>query len=310
MVAYIVDYLRDRKGTVKYQGNKSQVRYFDLGTPQSSCISPFLFYIVMNRLISKDPDDICTLEYPNGVQLVSYADDIVIMSNHINRNTLIQQALTTLDQRCRVLGLKISVDKTKCVTYTAGRFNDEPHFTLQGTDIERVSSCKYLGFIFDEKLNFAEHGAKIAARINKKTNFLKSLAGSKWGISTQSLLRYANGCLRPIAEYGLQALSKFISDPFDNVTINKIDAAMRQALRIALGVPQHTKNEIVHVLSDTMPISYRAKQAVLIYHDKILHFVPQHPQYKTITKVGNYPLTKPRTIKYKRHSSITRATKY
>ena len=69
----------------------------------------------MNRLISKDPDDICTLEYPNGVQIVSYADDIVIMSNHINRNTLLQQTLTTLDQRCSVLGLKMSVDKTKYV---------------------------------------------------------------------------------------------------------------------------------------------------------------------------------------------------
>ena len=84
----------------------------------------------MNRFISKDPDDICTLEYPNGVQIVSYADDIVIMSNHIDRNTLIQQALITLDQRCRVLGLKISVDKTKYVRHTAGWFNDEPHFTL------------------------------------------------------------------------------------------------------------------------------------------------------------------------------------
>ena len=67
--AYIIDYLRDRK----FQGNKSQVRDFDLGTPQGSCISPFLLNIVMNRLISKDPDDICTLDYTNGVQIVSYA---------------------------------------------------------------------------------------------------------------------------------------------------------------------------------------------------------------------------------------------
>ena len=174
---------------------------------------------------------------------------------------------------------------------------------MQGTDIERVSSCKYFGVIFDEKLNFAEHGAKIAARINKKTNILKSLAGSKWGTSTQSLLRYVNGCLRPIAEYGLQALSKSRSDPFDNTAIDKIDTAMRQALRIALGVPQHTKDEIVHVLSDTLPISYRAKQAALIYHDKILHFGPQHPLHKTITKVGNHPIMKPKTTKYKNKPS-------
>ena len=74
---------------------------------------------------------------------------------------------------------------------------------------------------------------------------------------------------------------------------------MRRALKIALGVPQRTKNELVHVLSDTMPISYRAKQAALIYHDKILYFDPQHPLYESIEKVGLYPLMKPKTIKYK-----------
>ena len=73
MLANIEDYLRDRKGPVKFQGNKSQVRDFDLGTPQGSCILSFLFNIAMNQLISKQPDDICTLEYPNRVQIVSYA---------------------------------------------------------------------------------------------------------------------------------------------------------------------------------------------------------------------------------------------
>ena len=34
MLAYIVDYLSDRKGTVKFQGSKSQVKDFDLGTPR------------------------------------------------------------------------------------------------------------------------------------------------------------------------------------------------------------------------------------------------------------------------------------
>ena len=130
MLAYIVDYLRDRKGTVKYQGTKSQVRYFDLGTPQGSCISPFLFNMIMNRLISKETDDICPLPYPDEEQIVSYADDIAIICNHKDKNELIQQALATLDQRCRALGLKISVDKTKFVRYTANRLknNHNSHY--------------------------------------------------------------------------------------------------------------------------------------------------------------------------------------
>ena len=109
----------------------------------------------------------------------------------------------------------------------------------------------------------------------------------------------SNGCLRPIAEYGLQALTRSRTDPFENQAIRKIDAAMRRALKIVLGVPQRTKNELVHVLSDTMPISFRAKQAALIYHDKILHFGPEHPLFESVKKVGNHPLMKPRSTKYK-----------
>ena len=162
--------------------------------------------------------------------------------------------------------------------------------------------------IFDEKLNWKEHGDKTAAKINqKKNNILKSLAGSEWGTSTQSLLRYVNGCLRPIAEYGLQALTRSRTDPFENQAIKEIDAAMRRALKIALGVPQRTKNELVHVLSDTMPISCRAKQAALIYHDKILHFGPEHPLYESVKKVGNYPLMKPKKKnKYKNKNKPNR----
>ena len=148
--------------------------------------------MIMNRLISKETDDICPLPYPDEVQIVSYADGIAIICKHKDKNELIQQALATLDQRCRALGLKISVDQTKSVRYTANRHKEQPQFTLQGTDIDRVPSYKYLGVVFDEKMNFTEHGTTIASRISKKINILKSLAGIEWGIST--LLRYVNSC--------------------------------------------------------------------------------------------------------------------
>ena len=107
--------------------------------------------------------------------------------------------------------------------YTANRHKEQPQFTLQGTDIDRVPSYKNLGVVFDEKMNFAEHGTTIASRISKKINILKSLAGIEWGTSTQSLLRYVNSCLHPIAEYGFPALSKSRSELFENAAIEKIE---------------------------------------------------------------------------------------
>ena len=58
-------------------------------------MSPFLFDMIMNRLLSKETEDICPLPYPKEVQIVSYADDIGIICNHKDKNELIQQAVAT-----------------------------------------------------------------------------------------------------------------------------------------------------------------------------------------------------------------------
>ena len=84
----------------------------------------------MTRLISKETGDICPLPYPDEVQIVSFVDDITIICNHKDKNELIQQALAISNQRCRAVGLKISVDKTKFVKYTANRHKEKPQFKL------------------------------------------------------------------------------------------------------------------------------------------------------------------------------------
>ena len=68
---------------------------------------------------------------------------------------------------------------------------------------------------------------------------------------------------------------------------------------MALGVPKGTKNELIHWLSDTMPLSYRDKQATLIDVNKIFDFGLQHPLYKMISEVGNLLLLKPWTVQAK-----------
>ena len=187
MLGYIVDYSKDRTDNVKYYGgSRCHFRAFYLGTPRGNCISPFLFNLITNLMISKKPDYICPMPYPKEVQIVSYADDIAIICNHKNKFELIQQALATLDQHCRVLGLNISADKTRFVRYTTHRHAEHPHFTLQGTDMERVASFKYRGLVFDEKMKFVEHGGKIVSKISKKIDILKSLARIECGINTSN----------------------------------------------------------------------------------------------------------------------------
>ena len=142
LLAYMHHYLQNRKGCVKMQGAKSTMKDFDLGTPQGSCISPFLFNIIMNRLISNktDPHQLPYKTYPSQVTLISYADDIAMVSYEArNIDKHVQKALSALDDNCSLLGLKISVDKTKIMRFLIGK--DPPNttpFTLQGTPLEQV----------------------------------------------------------------------------------------------------------------------------------------------------------------------------
>ena len=52
LLAWIQNYLSDRKGYITMEGHSSDTHSFDNGTPQGSILSPFLFNILMHALLS------------------------------------------------------------------------------------------------------------------------------------------------------------------------------------------------------------------------------------------------------------------
>lgn len=72
MLCWIGDYLSDRKATVWYQGYLSQRVSLELSTPQGGVLAPTLLNILMNKIASN--------KYPQGIQPIIYADDILLQS--------------------------------------------------------------------------------------------------------------------------------------------------------------------------------------------------------------------------------------
>ena len=89
MLKWLQDFLTHRSGNVKYQNEKSSTVQFMNGTLQGSCLSPTLFSYVINGLLK--------LELPSIiVQLVAYADDLVLSCVHRDKDKVmnnLQQAL-------------------------------------------------------------------------------------------------------------------------------------------------------------------------------------------------------------------------
>ncbi|KAG0724244.1 RNA-directed DNA polymerase from mobile element jockey [Chionoecetes opilio] len=70
LLIWLRDFLSGRAARVAFQGQTSQLHQHENGTPQGSILSPFLFNILMEELIS--------LPLPPGTKLLCYADDLAL----------------------------------------------------------------------------------------------------------------------------------------------------------------------------------------------------------------------------------------
>lgn len=77
------------------------------------------------------------------------------------------------------------------------------------------------------------------------------MAGVKWGANTGTLLRYVNGCIRPTAENGIQALTTL---QIHHQQVRSLDTALPRALGIALGVAQRTITMTLYFETEFTPI--------------------------------------------------------
>ena len=54
LLAWVSDYLSDRRARVKFQGSYSDYDEYENGTPQGGVLSPFLFNLIMDDIVSRD----------------------------------------------------------------------------------------------------------------------------------------------------------------------------------------------------------------------------------------------------------------
>jgi len=129
------------------------------GCPQAGVLSPILWNLVVDRLL--------TITNDVGFNTFGYADDIVIIVQgtrifvHTVRE-IMQEALNVVVKLAVKEGLNISPHKTAIVPFT-NRRNTEGlgPLTLYGKELKMLDGVKYLGVILDSKLNWSQHLQKI-----------------------------------------------------------------------------------------------------------------------------------------------------
>jgi hypothetical protein len=93
-----------------------------------------------------------------------------------------QNCLNKIQQWADENGFRFSPTKTVCMHFCNKRgLHLDPELKINGSPIPVVQQTKFLGLIFDSKLNFKAHIDYLRKRCQKALNLLKVVSKMDWG---------------------------------------------------------------------------------------------------------------------------------
>ena len=125
----------------------------------------------------------------------------------------LQLCLNKVEKWADENGFKFSKTKTVCMHFCNKRkLHPDPTLTIYNSQIPVVSQTKFLGVIFDKRLNFKAHIDYIRQKCEKAMNLLKVAAKMDWGADRSVLMKLYCSFVRSRLEYGLKNMPGSLQD--------------------------------------------------------------------------------------------------
>ena len=204
----ISSFLTGRRQRVKIGKNISDWLEIWGNTPQGTLLGVLLFLLMINDL---------SLNLPT----FKFVDDTTTynVTNDENSNALQVAANQVYDWSC-LNDMKINESKTKEIVVC---FRKEPvqlqPLSINGIQIEQVSSAKLLGLIVSDDLAWQTHVDYIVSKASKRIYFIIVLKRS--GLSAKDLVTVYSTTIRPILKYAApvwhSSLTKQQTDSIEHV---------------------------------------------------------------------------------------------
>jgi hypothetical protein len=162
-------YLTNRKQYVQYNNYKSSLQTITCGVPQGSILGPILFLLYIN-----DIHNSTTL-----LKIILFADDTTLTFKHKNINELmriVNVELGKIADWMKSNKLSINISKTFYVLFRPTK-NIIPNIALSidGNEIVKVSSIKFLGITIDDKLSWKVHIKNLECKISALIGILSKI---------------------------------------------------------------------------------------------------------------------------------------
>ncbi len=231
------------------------------GCPQGGVLSPLLWSLVMDELIS----------FLNQRRLFmqAYADDGVILIVGIDLSVisnLMQEALTHVRNWCRDKGLSVHPEKSELVLFTRRKNLEGLTLpSLNGVKLKLSDQVKFLGVILDNRLTWKAHLDTKCSKATVAFAQARRAIGTKWGLSPKSVRWLFTAVIRPMITYG--AVVWWPRVKLDTTrkqlgrvqrlaclcTTGALNSTPTAALEVLLGLPPLD----IHIQKEAMASSYR-----------------------------------------------------
>ena len=254
----IMDFLQDRKFQVRIGENLSREFNQEMGVPQGSVLSCTLFLIAINTVMR-----IIT----GNVEVSLYVDDMkvsVASPRLASATRRMQTCLRQLDLWTADTGFRFSLSKTEVVVFHRQRGLAEdpmPELFLNEVKLKVVKEKKFLGLIFDSKLNWVPHIKLLKVRGIKALNLLKIIIKNNRRTTSQILMNIYRAVVRSKLDYGSQ-----IYGTASGNALRMLNSVHHQGLRLCTGAFRTSPVDSLYVESGEPSLSDRRKSLQLQYY--------------------------------------------
>lgn len=261
LISVLKSYLIDRRQFVVIEEHRSDLFVPTSGVPQGSNLGPLLFNIFINDLVSL-----------SDCNRVAYADDLKVFNriDAVADCAALQATIDTISQWCEANRLHLNTSKCNVVSYSRKPNTIHFEYVIGDTTLERLSTVRDLGVVFDERFSFVPHIDQMVACASRTLGFILRNCRPFSNVATFKLLYCSY--VRSKLDYGAVVWS-----PIYDCHRRSVESVQRRFLKYLMfredGAYPQRGLEHAHILRrfGELPLTVRRDSQSLLFLHKLLN---------------------------------------
>jgi ribonuclease HI len=257
----IAGFLSERTATLQLN-DKVKICKVQKGCPQGSPLSPFLWNVVCDEVLSK--------KFPPGVYIQGFADDISLTKTGVTAESIqfpLQVAADIVLQWSLSHKMEISANKTELIVFSRRQRNNcDINVTINGTIIQPSLQVKHLGLVLDQRLSWHAHILAKCIKTKQTIFHLRRLSKLTWGSSSKTLSYLYQAILEPMLLYGC-----FIWAPAlkRRTLVGRLRSVQRLMATTVIRSFKSISSDSSFVITNWLPFDFRARQLAALTAAKL-----------------------------------------